>query len=73
MEELNLGDLDFDTSSIQLFDEATGVQDPKEDGTTPPSTTAANTVDTNINTDGEDKDPADPNLESVANQSKDKN
>jgi hypothetical protein len=75
MEELNLGDLDFDTSSIQLFDEATGVQDPKEDGTTPPSTPAADTTaaDTNINTDGEGKDPVDPNLESVANQSKDKN
>jgi len=73
MEELNLGDLDFDTSSIQLFDEATGVQDPKADGTTPPSTTAADTADTNINTDGEGKDPVDPNLESVADQSKDKN
>ena len=38
MEELNLGDLDFDTSGIQLFDDATGAQDPKEAGATPPAT-----------------------------------
>lgn len=75
MEELNLEDLKFDTSGIQLFDEATGVQDPKEDGTTPPVTKLPDNTDKvedgkeNKNTDGED--PKDP--ESVANQSKDKN
>lgn len=77
MEELNLGDLNFDTDTLQLFDESTGVQEPKADGTTPPSTTVADAavanVTNNTNTDGEGKDPVDPNLESVANQSKDTN
>jgi predicted nucleic acid-binding OB-fold protein len=77
MEELNLGDLNFDTDTLQLFDESTGVQEPKADGTTPPSTTVADAavanVTNNTNTDGEGKDPVDPNLESVADQSKDKN
>jgi predicted nucleic acid-binding OB-fold protein len=77
MEELNLGDLNFDTDTLQLFDESTGVQEPKADGTTPPSTTVADAavanVTNDINTDGEGKDPVDPNLESVADQSKDKN
>jgi len=77
MEELNLGDLNFDTDTLQLFDESTGVQEPKADGTTPPSTTVADAAVANVtndtNTDGEGKDPVDPNLESVADQSKDKN
>ena len=77
MEELNLGDLNFDTDTLQLFDESTGVQDPKADGTTPPSTTVADAAVANVtndtNTDGEGDDPVDPNLESVADQSKDKN
>jgi len=77
MEELNLGDLNFDTDTLQLFDESTGVQEPKADGTTPPSTTVADAAVANVtndtNTDGEGDDPVDPNLESVADQSKDKN
>jgi hypothetical protein len=79
MEELNLGDLNFDTDSLQLFDEGTGVQDKKKDGDTLPSTTVADaanvdkTANNDTNTDGEGKDLVDPDLESVANQSKDKN
>ena len=79
MEELNLGDLDFDTSGIQLFDDNTGVQDDKEEaGANPPAvdgeTTPASTDDKNgneNNTDGDDTATA--GQESVANQSKDKN
>ena len=78
MEELNLGDLDFDTTGINLFDEETGDQD-KETGTTPPDTTGKNPPASDddkgsndiINTDGED--PKKKDSESVANQSKDKN
>jgi len=79
MEELNLGDLDFDTSGIQLFDDNTGVQDDKEKaGVNPPAvdgeTTSASTDDKNgneNNTDGDDTATA--GQESVADQSKDKN
>ena len=79
MEELNLGDLDFDTSGIQLFDDNTGVQDDKEKaGANPPAvdgeTTSASTDDKNgneNNTDGDDTATA--GQESVADQSKDKN
>tara|TARA_R110002126_G_scaffold2912_1_gene16050 strand:+ start:1055 stop:2197 length:1143 start_codon:yes stop_codon:yes gene_type:complete len=79
MEELNLGDLDFDTSGIQLFDDNTGVQDDKEEaGANPPAvdgeTTPASTDDKNgneNNTDGDDTATA--GQESVADQSKDKN
>ena len=79
MEELNLGDLDFDTSGIQLFDDNTGVQDDKKQaGANPPAgdgeTTSASTDDKNgneNNTDGDDTATA--GQESVADQSKDKN
>ena len=36
MEELNLGDLNFDTSGIDLFDDVTGEQDSKESADTNP-------------------------------------
>lgn len=77
MEELNLGDLDFDTSGINLFDEDTGLQDSKEvEGNstetkdTPIPAENAKGDNENKNTDGEDlkKDP-----ESVANQNKENN
>mgnify|MGYP003640188100 CR=1 FL=1 len=76
MEELNLGDLDFDTSGIQLFDEATGVQDskedtgtnPPEDGTTPPASKDDKKGD-KTNTDGDGT--ATVGQESVATQDKD--
>jgi len=76
MEELNLGDLDFDTSGIVLFDDKTGEQDTKEKaGTNPPAEEKGAPKPANAKgdekktTDGEDpkKDP-----ESVANQDKDK-
>ena len=79
MEELNLGDLDFDTSGIQLFDDTTGVQDdkeqaganpPVEDGLTQPASKDDKKGDEN-NTDGDDSATA--GQESVADQSKDKN
>jgi hypothetical protein len=76
MEELNLGDLDFDTSSLQLFDE--GVDIKKEDkpadttGATPPASDDENKGDDkNKNTDGDGTALADQ--ESVADQSKDTN
>tara|TARA_R110002020_G_scaffold100855_1_gene238041 strand:+ start:8891 stop:10039 length:1149 start_codon:yes stop_codon:yes gene_type:complete len=78
MEELNLGDLDFDTSSLQLFDE--GVDIKKEDtppageagttGATPPASDNDNKGDDkNKNTDGDDT--ANAGQESVATQGKD--
>jgi hypothetical protein len=70
MEGLDLNDLDFDTSAIQLFDEDTGEIGKSEDGTPPAGLfDNAKGEDKNKNTDSED-----PNLdpESVANQSKDK-
>lgn len=78
MEELNLGDLDFDTSSIQLFDES-GKLDPKtpagekpeETGTTPPASTDEKGVNDKTNPDGDDSALA--GQESVANQDKDDN
>ena len=87
MEELNLGDLDFDTSGITLFDEETGNQDSKQSGAaTADDTTGANppasgTDDKGTNdknTDGDDELDEDGNpivasQESVADQSKDKN
>ena len=76
MEELNLGDLDFDDSALQLFDDVTGAQDKKAD--TPPADTTGTPPastddkgDENINTDGDGK--ATPGQESVADQSKDIN
>jgi hypothetical protein len=77
MEELNLGDLDFDTSGLQLFDEGEDIKPivkadtPPADGTTPPATTVANKGDEKINTDGDDTATA--GQESVADQSKDLN
>lgn len=82
MEELNLGDLDFDTSGIQLFDDATGAQDPKEAGATPPATgdtPPASTEDkkgdeTNTGSDGtKEEDNSSAGQESVASQSEDNN
>lgn len=77
MEELNLGDLDFDTSSFQLFDES-GKPDPKapegdnpnETGTTPPASTDDKGDDTK-NTDGDGTATA--GQESVANQNEGNN
>lgn len=77
MEELNLGDLDFDTSGLQLFDEGEDIKPivkadtPPADGTTTPATTVANKGDEKINTDGDDTATA--GQESVADQSKDLN
>jgi len=76
MEELNLADLDFDTSSLNLFEEGvdiikpntTGAKPDETKGDNPPATKVVKKVDENINTDSEDTE--DP--ESVANQSKDK-
>lgn len=89
MEELNLGDLDFDTSSINLFDDETGIQDPKEKdtgkpnpdttgGTPPASDDDGKGADDKTNTDGDDKldkdgNPIPAGQESVADQSKEKN
>ena len=71
MEELNLDDLNFDQSNIQLFDDNTGAQDPKQEtGDETPSGEAVS-KDENINTDGDDK--GNPSQESVADQSKDTN
>lgn len=74
MEELNLGDLDFDTSNFQLFDEKTGEEDKTGttlpvDGDTPPADdTAKESDDKTKTTDGEDSNK---DSESVATQSKD--
>ena len=72
MEELNLADLDFDTSSLNLFEEGVDIKKLDKEGENPdqtkPPVTAGKKVEQTINTDGEDLD--DP--ESVANQSKDK-
>jgi|TARA_R110000765_G_scaffold355641_1_gene445832 hypothetical protein len=81
MDELNLGDLDFDTSSLNLFEEGVDIVKPTEvpasekladviKGDTTPASTDEKKNDKNKNTDGEDSilDP-----ESVASQSKDKN
>tara|TARA_R110002124_G_scaffold62103_2_gene170006 strand:- start:733 stop:1884 length:1152 start_codon:yes stop_codon:yes gene_type:complete len=81
MDELNLGDLDFDTSSLNLFEEGVDIVKPTEvpasekladviKGDTTPASTDEKKDDKNKNTDGEDSilDP-----ESVASQSKDKN
>ena len=81
MDELNLGDLDFDTSSLNLFEEGVDIVKPTEvpasekladviKGDTTPASTDEKKNDKNKNTDGEDPilDP-----ESVASQSKDKN
>tara|TARA_R110000822_G_scaffold63583_6_gene156102 strand:- start:4230 stop:5381 length:1152 start_codon:yes stop_codon:yes gene_type:complete len=81
MDELNLGDLDFDTSSLNLFEEGVDIVKPTEvpasekladviKGDTTPASTDEKKDDKNKNTDGEDPilDP-----ESVASQSKDKN
>lgn len=80
MEELNLGDLNFDTSGIDLFDDVTGEQDSKESAdTNPPAEKGATPKpvdDTdkkveeikNTGSEGLFEDP-----ESVANQSKDTN
>lgn len=82
MEELNLGDLDFDTDGIGLFDDATGVQDPKENAEpNPPATEGTPKPDEAKDADakGDDKkntdgdDTATAGQESVADQSKDKN
>tara|TARA_R110000772_G_scaffold1337_3_gene4667 strand:+ start:234 stop:1352 length:1119 start_codon:yes stop_codon:yes gene_type:complete len=71
MEGLDLNDLDFDTSAIQLFDEDTGEIGKSEDGAPPAGLfDSAKGDEENTNTDGEDLD-LDP--ESVADQSKDKN
>ena len=77
MEELNLGDLDFDTSALQLFDEGVDIKPiekadtPPADGATPPASTEADKGKENKNTDGDDS--AEAGQESVADQSKDKN
>ncbi len=73
MEELNLGDLDFDTSNFQLFD------DKEEVNQNEAPVNEAGEKDTsekevqieNIDTDGDDN--ANASQESVANQSKDTN
>ncbi|MGK0464777.1 hypothetical protein [Clostridium sp.] len=72
MGELNLGDLeDFNESSLQLFDEETGVQGNKEkEGEVKPGSTDTNNDDKK-NTDGDDTSKEDQ--ESVADQDKDKN
>ena len=83
MEGLNLGDLEFDESSLNLFDTETGLQDPKDAGATPTAGDA--TPPDNTGKDGDDKTntgsddtagggntpPA--GQESVANQGKDNN
>ena len=82
MEGLNLEDLNFDTSELQLFDEATGDLDTKPTGDTPAAGTGETppaegtnvqdaNKDTNINTDGDGAATA--GQEIVADQSKDKN
>lgn len=77
MEELNLGDLDFDTSGLQLFDEGEDIKPivkadtPPAEGTTPPASTEANKGNENKNTDGDGTATA--GQESVADQSKDLN
>lgn len=73
MEELNLGDLDFDTSAFDLFDVESGEMDKTADPLKPAEdiTEAANAEvsdDKTINTDSDDLD----GQESVANQGKDK-
>ena len=78
MEELNLGDLSFDTDSLGLFDEngnqetkAPAGNKPAADGTPPASDNDGKGIDDNTNSDGEG-DPKDSS-ESVAGQDKDKN
>lgn len=73
MEELNLGDLDFDTSAFDLFDVESGEIDKTADPLKPAEdiTETANAEvsdDETINTDSDDLD----GQESVANQGKDK-
>ena len=72
MEELNLDDLDFDTSNLQLFDEGENIKpiEAKEKGATTPAPEGENKGE-KINTDGDD--PATAGQESVASQSKDSN
>ena len=78
MEELNLGDLEFDTSSMNLFDGDTGEPNLKNAENNPPAGDTAppeskdekKDNEKNINTDGDDSALTDQ--ESVANQSKDK-
>jgi hypothetical protein len=74
MEGLNLGDLNFDESSLGLFDEATGEQD-STNADTPaaekPATETTVVDEKNTNTDGDDS--ANASQESVADQSKDDN
>tara|TARA_R110000787_G_scaffold24030_1_gene68447 strand:+ start:1797 stop:2936 length:1140 start_codon:yes stop_codon:yes gene_type:complete len=78
MEGLNLEDLNFDTSTLQLFDEETGdlglsnegAKPELKDGETTPVDKTTN-KDKKINTDGDDSATA--GQEIVADQSKDKN
>jgi hypothetical protein len=74
MEGLNLADLDFDESTMNLFEEGVDIKpiekpagDTADTTGTPPASTD-DKGDENINTDGEGANP-----ESVATQSKDSN
>jgi len=79
MEELNLGDLDFDTDNIQLFEEGVDIKpiEPKKEGEASPGSTDEKKGNEQ-NTDGDDKVDADgnpipPSQESVASQGKENN
>lgn len=73
MEELNLGDLDFDTSNFQLFDdkEESPQEKLKSDSSEVIEASEEEAVVKEINTDGDDD--ANASQESVADQSKDTN
>jgi hypothetical protein len=68
MEGLNLGDLDFDTDVLGLFDEETGNQDPKKQTAAAPAATSSNDDTTKKITDSDD--PTKKGQESVVDQSK---
>tara|TARA_R100000541_G_scaffold50758_1_gene58056 strand:+ start:1498 stop:2616 length:1119 start_codon:yes stop_codon:yes gene_type:complete len=72
MEELNLGDLDFDTSNLQLFEEGSDIKpiELKQEGAATPAPAGEN-KGKETNTDGDDTAGADQ--ESVAGQGKDLN
>lgn len=71
MEELNLADLDFDTSSLDLFDEGVDIEKPEEKAEKEGTPSASDDANDKKITDGDDSKKEDQ--ESVANQNKDKN
>ena len=72
MEELNLGDLDFDTSNIQLFEEGVDIK-PSESDKEGEKNTPANAEENNKQKKTDGDDLANAGQESVADQDKDKN